>query len=126
MKTILWLDDVRDPIYQSGFCSDCEVVWVKSYDEFVEWIEKNSLPDHICFDHDLEIPVAEAARAEGMSKRQSGKLKSVEKTGYDCAKWLVNYCIDNNEDLPTWSVHSMNPEGNKNIALLLRNFENRF
>lgn len=48
-----------------------------------------------------------------------------EKTGYDCAKWLVDYCIDNKLTLPKHVyVHSMNPVGKKNIQMLFTNFNN--
>jgi hypothetical protein len=46
-----------------------------------------------------------------------------EKTGYDCAKWLVDYCIDNQANLPDYLVHSANPIGKKNIESYLENFK---
>jgi len=49
--------------------------------------------------------------------------EGVEKTGLDCAKWLVDYCMDNNQKLPEYSVHSMNPAGGKNILEYLNNFK---
>lgn len=46
-----------------------------------------------------------------------------EKTGLDCAKWLVNYCMDNSKDLPsTILVHSQNPVGKQNIELYFKSF----
>ena len=57
MARLLWLDDERDPDevrWRSFFpISVTEVIWVQSYEEFIEWISENSLPDAICFDHDL-------------------------------------------------------------------------
>ena len=49
----------------------------------------------------------------------------VEKTGYDCAKWLVEYCINNNKSLPKYAIQSANPVGRENINSLLTNF-NKF
>jgi hypothetical protein len=42
----LYLDDIRTPKTKG---------WdiVRSYDEFVKWIEENGLPDKLSFDHDL-------------------------------------------------------------------------
>ena len=87
MKKLLWLDDIRDPMDKCLNCmdhspigKDVEVYWVKSYKEFISWIEKNGLPDGICFDHDLG---------------DEGKLKNkrkIPKSGLDCADWLVDYC----------------------------------
>jgi hypothetical protein len=46
-----------------------------------------------------------------------------EKTGMDCAKWLVDYCMDNKKELPDFVVHSMNPAGAENIKQLLTQFK---
>ena len=62
MKKLLWLDDVRNPFigdwlmqYAPEFAyGDGEVIWVKNYNQFVDWITKNGLPTEIGFDHDLE------------------------------------------------------------------------
>ena len=111
MKTLLWFDDCRDPIDDevdwmvfSCLGRDCEVIWVKNYNEFTFWVKENGLPDGINFDHDLaDISLKE------------------EKTGYDCAKWLVDYCLETNNKIPTYYVHSANPIGTKNIISYLEN-----
>lgn len=127
MKKLLWLDDIRNPFENDwlGFSpieQPFEVSWVKSYQDFCEWIIKNGLPDAICFDHDLGMEVAIEARSKGMSKRKSRQLKQQEKTGYDCAKWLVEYCLDNNFQVPKWNIQSANPVGKDNINGLLQSF----
>jgi hypothetical protein len=111
MKTLLWLDDVRDPntndwLVFSPIESPYKVHWVKDYGEFVDWIVSNGLPSAICFDHDL------------------GDTDDL--TGYDAAKWLVNYCIDNNKELPKYNIQSANPVGKDNINGLLNNFNLKF
>lgn len=117
MKTLLWLDDYRDPMEGQWlvFCpikeSDYEVHWVKNYDQFTDWILANGLPTGICFDHDLDP-----------NQGLTGLEVIDEKTGYDCAKWLVNYCIDNNKLLPLYNIQSANPAGKENIDRLLKNF----
>lgn len=118
MKTLLWLDDYRNPLEDdwlnfSPIPHPFKTVWVKRYREFTRWIEKNGLPDAICFDHDLENFIVE----------KSG-LK--EYTGFDCAKWLVEYCMDNNVPLPEWNVQSANPAGKENINKLLENYKNEY
>jgi len=68
-RYLLWLDDTRDPfellpdgsswlVFSPIDLTGVEVVWVKSYDEFVGWITGNGLPGGICFDHDLGMNVA--------------------------------------------------------------------
>jgi len=117
MITLLWLDDVRDPndpMWKSYIKGNPDkIVWVKSVDEFTKWIESNYFPSIISFDHDL---------ADEHYIPDEG-LTYTEKTGYDCAKWLIDYCIDNELELPVYYVHSMNPVGKDNILGLLNNFE---
>jgi len=127
IKFLLWLDDIRNPLEGdwlkfSPIDPPYTTVWVKSYSEFVQQIKKNGLPDAICFDHDLGMTAALEARAKGLSKRKSRELKKLEKTGYDCAKWLVEYCMDKNLPLPKYSSQSFNPIGRENILELLDNF----
>jgi hypothetical protein len=127
MKTLLWLDDIRNPhednwLVFSPIEQPFAVIWVKSYNEFTMWIKAYGLPDAVCFDHDLGMDVAIKAREKGMSKRKSRALKQEEKTGFDCAKWLVDYCIDNNKPLPLYNIQSANPVGKENIDTLLKNY----
>jgi hypothetical protein len=128
MNTLLWLDDYRNPFENdwlnfSPIPQPFTIIWVKSYKQFVDYIYDNGLPTAICFDHDLGLEVAIKAREKGMSKRASRKLKQLEKTGFDCAKFLVDYCIDNQLDLPKWNIQSANPVGKENINSLLLNYQ---
>ena len=104
MTKLLWLDDERDPAdvrWHPFFPIQApEVIWVKSYAEFTDWITTNSLPDAICFDHDL---------GDGPS-------------GMDAAKWLTEFCLDTNAQLPAWNIQSANPIGKMNIEALLTSF----
>jgi hypothetical protein len=122
MKTLLWLDDARDPntndwLNFSPIERPFHVVWVKSYDEFVSFINENGLPDGICFDHDL----ADIKEIEG-SNLVIASDWCQEKTGYDCAKWLVSYCLDHSLPLPKYNIQSANPIGKENIDKLLKQF----
>lgn len=119
MRTLLWLDDVRDPFENpdwlvfSPIGNNVHISWVKTYPAFVHWIMNNGLPDGICFDHDLGEPPM------GLT----GDLKYLySKTGYDCAKWLVEYCMDNQLNLPPYGIQSANPVGRENIDKLLKSF----
>lgn len=107
---LLWLDDMRDPHTNDWLVFSpipkmdiIEVIWVKSFNDFCLWIHYNGLPDGICFDNSL----------------------GEEKTGYDCAKWLVNYCLDNNKELPLWNCQSSEPHSRELIDTLLNNFKKR-
>jgi len=91
-KTYLFLDDVRQ--MPPGYYR------VYNYQEFTSFILKNGLPDFISFDHDL------------------GDAKS----GFDCAKFLADYCLNQKFTFITFQVHSQNPVGKQNIESLLNNF----
>ena len=131
--TLLWLDDTRNPFLEPWINalpitkeSITRLIWVKNYYEFSIFIQEHGLPEFISFDHDLGIPKQLELRAKGASKLESRrKAKETEKTGKDCANWLVEYCLDNSKELPSFAVHSMNPTGRDNILGLLNNFKNR-
>lgn len=104
----IFLDDERVPsgaitlVESNGdmYKNDSDWVIIRTYGDFVDWIVENGLPDYISFDHDLG---------------------EKEFTGYDCAKWLVDYCMDNGFDIPEFQSHSANPVGRKNIVSYLNN-----
>jgi len=122
---LLWLDDVRDPFsvdnkWISKYAPEYfevknSVVWVKNYKEFTNWILNNGLPEKIAFDHDL------ADRYYDNQTQQENVIWH-EKTGMDCAKWVVDYCIDYKQPLPLWVCQSANPVGAENINKLLTSY----
>lgn len=124
----LFLDDIRIPsevgnyIYSEPMYRLEEWYIVRDYVNFTYIIESQGLPEVISFDHDLGEDVAIINR-EFMSKRKARAIKRESKSGYDCAKWLVEYCQDRNLPLPKCYVHSMNPVGAENIKNLLNNFK---
>lgn len=128
---ILWLDDARNPFIdlegKVPKVKDSILEWVLNYEQFVQWIEKYGLPDIISFDHDLAdehyTPEYFWSNYEENKKYQEWRSETYqEKTGMDCAKWLVDYCIDNDKELPEFYVHSANPVGADNIKGILNNY----
>lgn len=117
-KRLLFLDDIRYPFEAYHYTKKDIFLrkdWyiVRNYEQFVNRILEKGLPEMISFDHDL----ADEHYLEPNSP------EFVEKTGYDCAKWLIEYCMDNDADLPKFYCHSMNPVGKQNIEGLLNNFK---
>ena len=86
--------------------------------------------DELSSGHDrtLELSKEQVNEAikNGMSKKKARALKKGIKDGYDCAKWLVEYCIDYNKELPLYNIQSANPVGKENIDKLLKNFKNAY
>ena len=134
MKNLLWLDDIRNPyINEEGKVptrkngKHYNINWVLNYKQFVKWIELFGLPDAISFDHDLAdehyTPEYFWNNYDESKKFQEWRGQNYqEKTGMDCAKWLVDYCMDNKNKLPKIFVHSANPVGADNIKGLLDNY----
>jgi predicted 3-demethylubiquinone-9 3-methyltransferase (glyoxalase superfamily) len=92
MKKALYLDDTRIPTVTIPGYHPWNVV--RNYDEFVEYISKNGIPDLISFDHDLAQEHMDdyykQLMVEGFQHPNYGQYK--EKTGLDCARWLVEHC----------------------------------
>ncbi len=99
---------------------------VRNYDEFLRIISENGLPSRISFDHDLANEhyqeVLWMQNPMNLNKGEFRYDKMKEKTGFDCAKWLVNYCLDKNLDLPEYYIHTMNPIGAENIKSLFESY----
>lgn len=109
----IYIDDIRNPTNSYPTTKNLDWVVVRSYAEFVSVIEKNGLPYLVSFDHDLAT--------EHYSKDTDPK-NYTEKTGMDCVKFLVNYCIENKKSLPAYEVHSMNPVGKSNMVSYLESY----
>lgn len=101
----LFLDDIRsiDMVYDKTFESEFDIV--RTYDNFVDYITKNGLPDFISFDNDLGLD-------------DSGNLAP---DGLAAAKWLV---YESGLDLRNlqYKVHSANPVAAEQIRGLLGNY----
>lgn len=129
-STLLFLDDIREPKQAYEYTKQEMFVnqkWdvVRNYDEFVNYIKTNGLPSFISFDHDL-ADVHYMSEQKWIDHYNSGDTRTPnrEKTGYDCAMWLVFYCLDNDKQLPDYYCHSMNPVGKEKIVSLLKAFQN--
>lgn len=125
----LFLDDVRIPKDAIGLVPDkhnkfyWENDWeiVTNYEDFVEYIELNGVPKFVSFDHDLGDTAMDEYFRNVATNGTLDYDNIEEKTGLDCAKFLVEYCADENVSLPEYLVHSANPAGKENIEKFLEN-----
>ncbi len=126
MKYNLLLDDYRT-IEQikarvnlpNNFC-----VLVTNYYDFVAHIEKHGLTDieAISWDHDLGDKAMEEAIRNKFNAFNYDNLDG-EKTGYDCVKWLVNYCIENGLKITFQNFyHTANPVGAANMKSYINSY----
>lgn len=120
----LFLDDTRMPEDVFGYTGNqlYLIGWeiVRNYDEFKAKIENNGIPAMISFDHDLGFD-------EFLKHDYEGYDPENEKTGHDCARWLINYCLDNDLKIPgDILIHSKNGVGAKNIKSLFDTYKKMY
>ena len=116
-KMRLYLDDVRTP-------KDEDWQVVRSYDEFVAHIKMNGLENYelISLDHDLG-DTAMNEYFNNVSPNYTLDYSNIqEKTGLDCAKFLVAESMNTRIPLPQIYVHSANPIGSANIMGYINNY----
>lgn len=75
-----------------------DAILISSYNEFVYFINVFGLPDFISFQFDLDG----------------------NKTGFDCAIFLIKYCILQQVNLPKYAVHNDGPEDLESIKMFLK------
>jgi hypothetical protein len=132
MKYNIYLDDVRTP-------KENNWVVVRNYDEFVAKITEIGLEniEVISLDHDLG-DTAMSEYFNNVSPNYTLNYDNIkERTGLDCAKWLVNHFYDTNTEwieltriikrgdgmnFPQIYTHSANPIGSANIMGYINNF----
>jgi hypothetical protein len=116
-KIWLYLDDVRIPT---------EGNWqvVRNYDEFVAHIRMNGLESYevISLDHDLGEGAMVEYYTNVKPNYELNYERIPEKTGMDCARWLVSEAMAKDIFLPTIYVHSANPIGAANIMGYVNNY----
>jgi hypothetical protein len=115
-KVKIYLDDVRIPLEK-------EWIVVKNYDEFVEKINEIGFEniDIVSLDHDLGDTAMQEYYNNVSPNYKLDYDNIKEKTGYDCAKWLVENWLDGK---PVFEVvvHSANPIGSSNITGYINNY----
>ena len=124
----LFLDDIRSPEDVFNYTGQPlylmnKWIVVRNYDEFVKAITELGIPDTVSFDHDLadvHYDVQDHVDEDYYDLMSAQN----EKTGYHCAQYLLNHCLDNELDIPNvvW-IHSMNGPGAKNIDSLFTTYE---
>ena len=120
----IFLDDIRNPhdVFWEHIPNKPWTI-VRSYNDFVQYIENvGRVPDFVCYDHDLADDHYKNVLDLHNTKGNIDYNRYKEKTGYDCAKWLVNYCIDHGIKHPPYVVHSMNPIGKQNIISWIESY----
>jgi len=85
-------------------------------------VNKRGIPARVAFDHDLSLEHYPLSESDGgISNPTNIPYETYkEKTGYDCAKWLAEFCTSKKQNFPESYVHSFNPIGKQNILNLIK------
>jgi hypothetical protein len=124
-KYNIYLDDIRTPLSLNNEWVDGIPEWtvVRSYEEFVDKINKIGLEniELISLDHDLDRTAMIEWHNNVVNNYTINYNNIKEKTGFDCAKWLVE---EWKKGKPVVNVvtHSANAIGSANIMGYINNF----
>jgi hypothetical protein len=116
MKHNIYLDDVRTP-KEKGWTV------VRDYDQFVSTVMYLGLEniDSISLDHDLGDSAMKEWHTNVAKNYTLNYDNIIEKTGMDCAKWLVNQWMDGQPVVEVYT-HSANAIGSANIMGYINNY----
>jgi hypothetical protein len=113
---IIYLDDTRTP-------TDDRWIVVRNYDEFVEKVTEIGLKniEIISLDHDLGDSAMTEWHSNVYTNYTIDYNNITEKTGYDCAKWLVKQWMEGEPVVDVYT-HSANAIGSANIMGYINNY----
>jgi hypothetical protein len=116
-KVKIYLDDVRTPVAKN------EWVVVRNYEEFVDKVTEIGLEniELISLDHDLGDSAMQEWHNNVYNNYELNYDNITEKTGYDCAKWLVEKWMDGAPVVDVFT-HSANAIGSANIMGYINNY----
>jgi hypothetical protein len=115
-KIKIYLDDVRTPVENNW-------VVVRSYNEFITKVNEIGLEniDFVSLDHDLGDSAMKEWHKNVYHNYTLDYNNITEKTGYDCAKWLVEQWMEGQSVVDVYT-HSANAIGSANIMGYINNF----
>ena len=116
MKERIYLDDVRTPI-------DKDWIIARNYDEFVRIVSAYGLENikTISLDHDLGDSAMREWHKNVYHNYTLDYNNITEKTGMDCAKWLVEQWMNGKPVVDVYT-HSANAIGAANIMGYINNY----
>ena len=114
--TKIYLDDVRTPI-------DKDWIIARNYDEFISKVKEIGLEniELISLDHDLGDTAMTEWHRNVYHNYTLDYNNITEKTGMDCAKWLVDQWLEGSPVVEV-VVHSANAIGSANMMGYINNY----
>lgn len=123
-EAVLW--DIKQKLLDVSRIEESKWDIVRSYEEFVGYIQKNGIPDVVSFDNDLWDVAKELAvnpTSEELTKQfqMVGWQEFKIKTGAHCAEYLVKACKARNVGIPKYYIHTANSAARPIIKEILEN-----
>jgi len=123
----IFLDDSRnttDAFYKFNNPIYRNIVTIKSYKDFVEYIETQftkdgSYPGFISFDYHLSNVTMQVTEDKTIFFNE----ECYQETGLECAIWIINFCKKHNLPIPKYFVHDDNSYGKRKIMKLFTDSE---
>jgi len=98
----IFLDDERIPADVTWIkLEDVDWVIIRSYEDFVSWLQNRGIPTRLSMDHDL----------------------GTDKTGQDCLRYLLDKVEEMQSEIPFITFHTQNIVGKKNMEYLYKNYK---
>lgn len=115
-KVKIYLDDVRTPV-------DPTWIVVRNYEQFVDTVTYHGLEniEVISLDHDLGPSAMQEWHSNVYHNYTLNYNNITEKTGMDCAKWLVEQWLDGKPAVDV-VIHSANAVGSANMQGYINNY----
>jgi hypothetical protein len=137
LKRFLFLDDVREVREAFLWGENISLLieskipaykWdiVRSYEEFVAYIQKNGIPDVVSFDNDL-WDVAHEMAVNPLNEELTKQFQMIGwqdfkiKTGAHCAQYLVDACRAYGTPIPKYYIHTAHSVARPIIRKILEN-----
>jgi len=125
-KHRIYLDDMRtpEPSGTGWFSSTPEWIVVRNYEEFVSKITEIGLEniELISLDHDLGDSAMKEWHTNVYHNYTLNYDNITEKTGMDCAKWLIEQWLDG-APVCKVMIHSANAVGSANMMGYINNYK---
>ena len=125
MNYLLWLDDKRlvdEEVKMPSVYDSLTRVTATNYDEFAGVILENGLPKVVSFDFDLHSRHYQIGAMNNFMSL-AGYDKCDIKTGLDCVRFLIKYCLENKLKIPVCYFHSQNPAGRQAMFDLITKYK---
>jgi len=98
-----------------------DILFIRTFRAFMDWITSNPLPKRISFDYQLGNPPFVQMHYDQYELYSLKELSDYSLlTGLEVVRWFIDYCEANNLKFPDYNCHSWNSFGKMRIFELIK------